>query len=132
MSEENVEIVRRTYAAANRGDFDSANEHLHPEIEFHTYAQSPEAGVYRGKDAVLQYNQGLFAQFESINVELEELIDAGARVVVMSTQYAVPKGGRQEMEVHLAEVWSVRDGLLIERRSYSTREDALEAAGLSE
>jgi hypothetical protein len=43
----------------------------------------------------------------------------------------VPKGGLQEMEVHLAEVWSVRDGLLIERRSYSTREEALEAAGLT-
>jgi hypothetical protein len=34
--------------------------------------------------------------------------------------------------VQIAEVWTVREGLLAERRSYSTRAEALEAAGLSE
>jgi ketosteroid isomerase-like protein len=132
MSEENVEIVRRTYEAANRGDLDSANLHVHPEIEFHTYAQSPEAGVYRGKEAVQRYNQGLFEQFESIRFEIEELVDAGDRVVVVSTQHAQPKGGQEEMNVRVIEVWTIRDGLLAERRSYSTRDEALEAAGLRE
>jgi hypothetical protein len=50
----------------------------------------------------------------------------------VSTQHAVPKGGRQEIDVHMAELWTVRDNLLAERHSYSTREQALEAAGLSE
>ena len=132
MSQENVEIVRRVYEAVNRGDIDTANSHVHPEIEFHTYAQSPEAGVYRGKEAVLKYNEDLFGQFQSIRFEVEELIDAGDRVVVVTTQHAVPKGGQQEMRVHVAEVWVVRDGLLAERRSYSTKPEALEAAGLKE
>lgn len=132
MSQENLEIVRRTYEAANRGDFDSADAYIHPEIEFHTYGQSPEAGVYRGKDAVRRYNEDLFGQFESIRFELEELVDAGDRVVVETTQYAVPKGGEQEMNVRVVEVWAIRDGLLAERRSYSTRAEALEAAGGAE
>jgi len=132
MSQKNVEIVRRTYEAANRGDFDSADSYLHPEIEFHTYAQSPEAGVYRGKEAVRRYNEDLFEQFDSIRFAVEELVDAGDRVVVVSTQHAVPKGGEQEMTVHVAEVWAIRDGLLAERRSYSTKDEALEAAGLEE
>jgi ketosteroid isomerase-like protein len=132
MPQENVEIVRRVYEAANRGDFDAANTYIHPEIEFHTYAQSPEAGVYRGKEAVRRYNEDLFAQFESIRFELEELLDAGDRVVVVTTQHAVPKGGQQEMSVRITEVWAVRDGLLAERRSYSTKDEALEAAGLRE
>jgi ketosteroid isomerase-like protein len=130
MSQENVEIVRRTYEAANRGDFQSAGLYLHPEIEFHTYAHSPEAGIYRGKEAVREYNEDLFKQFESIQFELDELVDAGDQVVVVSTQHAVPKGSQQEVNVHIAEVWAVRDGLLAERRSYSTKEEALEAAGL--
>jgi ketosteroid isomerase-like protein len=132
MSEENVEIVRRAYEAANRGDFEGAHSYVHSEIEFHTYAQSPEAGVYRGKEAVRRYNEGLFEQFESIRFEVEELVDAGDRVVVVTTQHAVPKGGQQEMNVQFAEVWTIRDGLLAERRSYSTRDQALEAAGLRE
>jgi hypothetical protein len=36
------------------------------------------------------------------------------------------------MSVEVAEVWVVRDALLAERRSYPTRADALEAAGLAE
>ncbi len=132
MSEENVEIVRRVYEAANRGDFDMADSCLHPEIEFHTYAESPEAGVYRGKQAVRKYNQGLFEQFESIRFEIEELADAGDRVVIVTTQHAVPKCGKQEIDIQVVEVWAVRDGLLAERRSYSAKDEALEAAGLSE
>jgi ketosteroid isomerase-like protein len=132
MSEENVEVVRRAYEAANRGELESADLYLHPEIEFHTYAQSPEAGVYRGREAVRRYNEGLFEQFESIRFDIEELVDAGDRVVVVSTQHAVPKGGQQQMNVQVVEVWAIRDGLLAERRSYSTKGEALEAAGLRE
>jgi ketosteroid isomerase-like protein len=132
MSQENLELVRRAYEAANRGEFESADLYFHPEIEFHTYAQSPEAGVYRGKEAVRRYNEGLFEQFESIRFEVEELVDAGDRVVVVSKQHAVPKGGQQQMNVQVLEVWAIRDGLLAERRSYSTKDEALEAAGLLE
>ena len=127
-----MEIVRRAYEAANRGDFASVAAYLHPEIEFHTYSQSPEAGVYRGKEAVRKYNEALFGQFEAIRFEVEELVDAGDRVAVMSTQHAVPKGGHSEMKVHMAEVWTIRDRLLAERHSYSTKAEAFEAAGLSE
>ena len=132
MSAENVEIVRAIYAAVDTGDLELANSFIHPEIEFHTYAHSPEAGVYCGKEAVQEYNETLFGQFERLRIEVEELIDAGDRVVVVSTQHAVPKGGQQEIGVHMAELWTVRDSLLAERHSYSTKEQALEAAGLQE
>ncbi len=132
MSEENVEIVRRAFEAYGRGDLDAAYSYLHPEVEFHTYADSPQAGIYRGRDAVREYNGDLFAQFESLRIEVEEFVDAGDRVIVVSTQHAVPKGGRQEIDVQMVELWTVRDKLLAERHSYSTRELALEAAGLSE
>jgi ketosteroid isomerase-like protein len=132
MSRENVELIRRVYAAVAGNDLETAYGCLHPEIEFHTYANAPAAGVYRGRDAVRRYNEDLFAQFESVRLQVDEVAEAGDRVVVMSTQHAVPKGGRQEISVQLAEVWTIRDGLLAERRSYSTRAEAVEAAGLTE
>ena len=101
-------------AAVARNDLEAASDGLHPEIEFHTYANAPAAGVYRGRDAVRRYNEDLFAQFESVRLEVDEVVDAGQRVVVMSTQHAVPKGGRQEISVQLAEVWTIRDGRLAE------------------
>jgi ketosteroid isomerase-like protein len=132
MSQENVEIVRAIYEAVERGDLETATSYLHPEIQFHTYVHAPEAGVYRGKEAVQKYNEDLFGQFESLRIEVEELVDAGDRVIVVTTQHAVPKGGQQEIAVHMVEVWTIRDLLLAERHSYSTKDQALEAAGLQE
>jgi ketosteroid isomerase-like protein len=106
--------------------------YFHPEIEFHAYPRSPEAGVYHGKQAVREYIENVWETFESFRFEVEELLDAGDQVVAVTTQHSVPKRGRQEITVHSAEVYTVRDGLLAERRPYSTRNEALEAAGLSE
>ena|SRR5438093_13282274 len=137
MAPENVDVVRRAYKSFNRWAAHPEVEPfadpkveslLHPEVEFHTYADSPEAGVYRGRDAVIAYNQRLFEQFESVHIEVEELLSAGDRVVVVSRQHAVPRAGQAEIVVQVAEVWTIRDGLLAERHSFATREEALEAA----
>src|SRR3954471_12506218 len=101
MSQENVEIVRRTYESFNRWaahpEDPLANPEVeslfHPEIAFHTYPNAPEAGVYRGRDAVIAYNQRLFEQFESVRIELDEVLAAGDQVIVVSRQHAVPRGG---------------------------------------
>ena len=61
--------------------------------------------------------------------EPQELLPAGDRVVVISRQHAVPKAGQATMVVQVVEVWTIRDGLLAERRTFSTREEALEAVG---
>jgi ketosteroid isomerase-like protein len=139
MSQENVEIVRRAYQAFNRWGVHPWGERnpeipplLHPEVEFHTYARAPEAGVYRGREAVVQYHERVFGQFESVRIELEELLSAGERVVIISRQHTIPKGTDAEIVQRVVEVWTIRDGLLGERNAYSTRAEALEAAGLRE
>jgi ketosteroid isomerase-like protein len=139
MSEENIEVVRRGYEAFNRWGAHPGEERnpeipplLHPEVEFHTYAGVPEPGVYRGRDAVIEYHERVFGQFESVRIELEELLSAGDSVVIISRQHTVPKGSEAEIVQPVVEVWTIRDGLLAERRAYPTRAEALEAAGLSE
>jgi ketosteroid isomerase-like protein len=139
MSEENLEIVRRTYEAFNRWGLHPWGERspeipplIHPEVEFHTHWSAPEAGVYRGREAVIEYHERVFGQFESVRIELEELLSASDRVVVISRQHTVPRGGEGEIVQRVVEVWTIRDGLFAERRPFSTRAEALEAAGLSE
>jgi ketosteroid isomerase-like protein len=141
VSEENVRLVQRAYESFNRWaarpqvePFDNPEVELllHPEVEFHTYPTSPEAGVYRGRDAVISYNQRLFEQFESTRIELEELLPVGDRVIVVSRQHAVPKAGAEAMVVGVIEVWTIRDDLLAERRTFPTRAEALAAVGLRE
>jgi ketosteroid isomerase-like protein len=137
MAQENVELVRDAYEFFNRWAANpeaeplSDSSLLHPDVEFHTYADSPEAGVYRGRDAVTEYNQRLFEQFESVRIEVEELLPTDDQVVVISRQHAVPKGGGAALVIPVAEVWTIRNGLLAERHAFSTRAEALQAAGLS-
>src|SRR3954453_6563642 len=138
MSQENVEIVRRVYELVNRwgahpGERDPEIPPLiHPEVEFHTYAHAPEAGVYRGREAVFVYHERVFGQFESVRVELEELLSVGDRVLVISRQHTVPRGSEAEIVQQVVELWKVRDGLLADRRTFPTRAEALEAVGLRE
>jgi ketosteroid isomerase-like protein len=136
MSEQNLDLVRQAYESFNRWGLDRSlrlggEDFLHPEVEFHTYPNSPEAGVYRGPEAVIEYNQRLFAQFESIRIEVEELIAADDRVVVISRQHAVGRTGHTPIVVQVVEVWTIRDALLAERHTVSTPDEALEAVGLS-
>ena len=139
MSEENVEVMRQVFELVNEwGVHPRAGRNpeipplLHPEIEFHTYAGAPEAGVYRGREAVLEYHERVFGQFESVRIELEELRSAGDRVLVISRQHTVPWDSEAEIVQRVMEVFTIRDGLIAERKPFSTREEAREAAGLSE
>jgi ketosteroid isomerase-like protein len=136
MSEENLDLVRRAYESFKRWALDPSlrlrgEDFLHPEVEFHTYPSSPEAGVYRGPEAVIEYNQRLFGQFESIRIEVEELVAADDRVVVISRQHAVARTGHTPIVVQVVEVWTIRDALLAERHTFPTRDEAMEAVGLS-
>ena len=70
---------------------------LHPDVEFHTHASAPEAGVYRGREAVIEYHERVFGQFESIRIELEELLPVGESVVIVTRQHTVPRGSEAEI-----------------------------------
>lgn len=134
-----MEIVRRMVELFNRWGVHPAGERnpeipplLHPEIEFHTYAGVPEPGIYRGRDAVIEYHERVFGQFESVRVELEELLSVGDAVVVISRQHTVPRGSEAEIVQEVVEVITIRDRQVAERKTFPTRAEALEAAELRE
>lgn len=64
--------------------------------------------------------------------EIEELIDAGeGRVVVLTRDYARPKGTDAEVYFSGAPVWTVRDGKIARIEFYWDRAEGLRAAGLA-
>lgn len=50
---------------------------LHDDIEFHEDARFPEAGVYRGVDAVRGYWTGFTENFDRFTFVLEDVVPAG-------------------------------------------------------
>jgi ketosteroid isomerase-like protein len=131
MSQENVEIVRATYDAYNRGDLDAALKDMAPEFELDwTRAVGPQRGVYR-LDQTRAFLIDFLEAFESTRVVPDEFIEAGEQVVVPQTGYIRGRDGI-EATARIALVWTVRDGAIVQACLFQQKQEALEAAGLSE
>ena len=128
MSRENLELVRRTYAAYGTPELRAVAEaDWHPDIEW----QASEAfGTLRGRPAVLAYFADWLDSFEDVRLRLEETIDAGDHVVAVHRLGGRGKASGISLDAHLAVVFNLHTGRIARACEYATRDDALEAAGL--
>jgi ketosteroid isomerase-like protein len=80
------------------------------------------------------YLQELLGSFDELKTEPIELIDAGDQRVITVLRYSgrEKRTGIEVPSEYFAVVNEVRNGKLVTGREYATREEALEAAGLSE
>ena len=131
MSKENVEIVRRQIDAYLSGDFETALAAFDPEVEFDVSIR-PEGGVYRGPEGVAEAMRTWSGAWEDWRVEVEEIIDAGDRVLMIVHETGRGKGSGIEIDQRLFQVYTLRDGKITRWKGFMDHEDALEAAGLSE
>jgi ketosteroid isomerase-like protein len=130
MSQENVEIIRKFIADRNRGVIDLAR--FRPDVEWHALAETVTPGVYRGHEAVRAYFAEVDQEWETRHFEIEELVDAGKdKVVAVVHTKARGKRSGANVEIHLSYLSVFRDGLVASVHSYRSREEALEAVGLS-
>jgi len=134
MSQENVEIVRAANEAFVGGDIEAALNALDPEIEWHaTVGGIDEGRVYRGRDQVVQAFADYFAVWERMEMKADKYIDAGDdEVVVFHHEVAKGRESGAVVETDTGTVQTLRDGKIVRVRSYMDREQALEAAGLSD
>ena len=130
-----MEIVRVAYEAFAREGLDRFMEYFTDDVEYRVLAGggSLELGPLHGMDAVRAYFQDWIDMFDGFWQELVELIDAGEGTVFTEERY----GGHARLsgvDTDQANwtVFTVRDGKIAGGGEYWTREQALEAAGLSE
>jgi ketosteroid isomerase-like protein len=131
MSQQNVEIVKAAIDAVNRQDWDAAFQDAAPgfELDF-SRALGPYRGVYK-LDQARRFAKDFSATFESVRTEADQFIDAGEHVVLLGTIYFRGRDGI-EATAGARQVWTVREGAVERFVLYQERQDALEAAGLSE
>jgi uncharacterized protein len=132
MSQENVEIVRRMAEAFESGGLDAARDFYHPGIEWHEDPSFPEAGVYRGVEAVEAYNQQFLREFAEIHYQPRDLVEVDDHVIGNMHIYGRGKASGAEFDMSAWWVFTVENGKVIRVQAYLDRADALEAVGLSE
>jgi ketosteroid isomerase-like protein len=136
MSEENVEIVRRVFEAAARRDTDAVFSFYDPEIEWdasRTHRGVLTGRVARGHEALLKWLREWYAAWETVDDDLAELIETGKDgVISVMVQRGRGRASGIEVEDRLATIWTIREGKVVRAVWFPTREEALEAAELSE
>lgn len=133
MPREIMDRVMRGYEAFNRGDFDSAVEGFHADIEWMGYDLLPENQTYRGHDGVKRFWDSFREVFDDFRIEVDETIDAGDQVVVMARVAGRGKdSGVEVVTPAFAHVWTIRDELVIRMEMFPTRADALAAVGMGQ
>jgi len=131
MSRENVEIVRRIFDAL---DGPAAVAALwDPEVEFDVsrdiWGAVVGGGHYRGVDGVRQWMLDLYGAWEQMDLDCEELIDAGEQVIVVLSVRGRGRTSGIEVAYRPAGIWTVRRGRVVRVVWFPTRHEALEALG---
>src|SRR5688572_16439134 len=134
MSQENVEIVQRGYEAFNTGDWDTAfREYAHPDAELYAPPIYPEGRqVYVGRRGFAEWSATIRDAWAEWHFEPERYFDLGADVLVFTRLVAKSETSAIELDREVAHLWKIKDGRVAAVRVYLERDEALEAAGLSE
>jgi ketosteroid isomerase-like protein len=132
VSRENVEIVRRAFEALERSGVAGLLEFCSPEIEYRVRYDLPDARTYHGHDGVRALAAHWQALFEDFRLEPEALIDAGDSVAAVMRISGRGATSGIETGNPYAALCSVRERRLWRITDYPTKEEALEAVGLSE
>lgn len=131
MPPNNVDIVREAYDAVNRGDLDMAVSCIAPDMEYVASGAVPGAtGVFMGPEGVKEFIAGLYEEFDEPRADVSELLDAGDQVLVSATARGRGKLSGVETTWDTWQLWTVRDGKLMRGQGFTSREEALAAAGL--
>src|SRR3954447_1684008 len=120
-AEENTRLAQSAYEAFGRGDMAALAELMADDIEWVSPGdpeEDPNAGTFKGKDAVLGWFGGLASTLDFTTFEPREFIAQKHQVV--STVYAeatVRDTGRAFVN-HEAHVWTFRDGKIARIQIY--------------
>ena len=122
-----VDAVRASYEAVNRGDVEAAMDALAPEAEWHESGVLPEPDVHRGREAISAFLTDFLAQWESFEQEIIEIREAGEKVGVFLHLTATGRGSSVPVDARYAHVWTMRNGVGVRVDAYYERENALAA-----
>jgi ketosteroid isomerase-like protein len=130
VSQQNVEIARRTFEAYGQGNAATALEAIDEQVVYDL--SESEGNVYHGHGGLEVSLSRWRGTWESYRVEVEELIDAGENVLIVYWEHGRGKGSQVPVRQHAYDVWTLRDGKVVRIKHFLDREKAMLAAGLAD
>lgn len=127
MSEENVELVRRGIASVD-AFWAMLDEYVVWDLRgLPTFDLE---GIYVGRDAVIAASRHYWGTWAEYSLEAEEIIDAGASVVVAVRERMRGRGSGVELDRRWAQTWTFHRGRVIRWELFPDKAEALAAIGI--
>jgi ketosteroid isomerase-like protein len=115
MSQENVQIVRDYFAAANEQDFPRAMSFYAEDVEMVMSGDANlESGTIKGREPVGQWFGDWFRSFRrGYHFDVEQVLDVGDTVLAVARHHGTGKASGVEVEATNAYVFRIEDGKIV-------------------
>jgi ketosteroid isomerase-like protein len=115
--------------AFQRGNYELALETFDPDIEG-DFTHMPEGRTATGRDEVRREIARWQLTWDELRTDIEELVDAGDKVLLVVRQTGVAKQSRIELDMRYAQIFELEDGRVLRMKTFLDVADARMAAGL--
>jgi ketosteroid isomerase-like protein len=127
--------IQRGYAALNRRDYEVVLMRSDLEVEYRPSAElmPPDLEpIFYGHDGYRKLWRRWFDAFEDMRFDPEEILVFGDRLLVVARQGGHGSGSGVPMSQQVFQLFNISQGLSISQEDFTDRDQALEAAGLSD
>jgi uncharacterized protein len=125
-----TQALKEAFAALNRNDIPAMVQVFDPQVERIEPPEFPAGGTYHGLAAVQEHLSRARATWAEGSCEPERFIVAGDKVIVFLYVRVRLKHETEWREGALADVFTFRNGKVIQFRTFADRQQALEWAGV--
>jgi ketosteroid isomerase-like protein len=132
MSRENLDRLVAGYAAFNDRDSDALLGFLAPDFVYRPRPELPGNAPTVGPDEFQRAVRGLWDVVAAARFEVEEVIDLDDRIIAVIRQTGQGSSSGAPVEQQVAHLWQLEAGKATALWVFTTRDEALEAVGLSE
>ena len=131
MSQENVEIAKRSVDAFNRRDVDALLSLATPDCVMTSQLLDASAD-FQGREGLESFFAMLSESWEEFRSVIEDYRDLGDQVLLLGRNTARGKGSGVTVDAPTAAIVDFRDGKVARIRLYLDQSEAARAAGLAE
>ena len=118
MGAEEIESLRRAYAAFQEQNTEKLSEELAHDVEFVLPESLPWGGTHHGHLGVTALMEIYDEHVEGRWADPDEYLEAGDRIVVLGRIKGRGRASGEPFEVPFAHVWGFRDGIASSFRAY--------------
>ena len=132
MSQENLQVVRAVFDTFSRGDMPALLELADPSVVFTPIPDTPDLQTFHGHEGLLQGIAQVTEIWDDFSVELREMRDFDDHVLASLRWWGRGPSSGIQMEVDIYALFTFRKGKIVRLEFFTSEQQALEAAGLSE